>query len=232
MTDNFRKPTTRRPIALEAQHVEALRETVDQLRGEVAELRESRERLMLAADAERRTIERDLHDGVQQRLVALSVSVQLARQAAERVPAATATLLDELERDIRHAIEETTRLAEQIYPPLLEAGGLLAALRSAAVRLGGPVRIEVSSAAPCPPEVARTVYFCCVQALENGGAGASVSVHDVEGALAFEVVAAAPPARLDLLRDRVEALGGSLTTRSDPGGATFVTGSLPLSRWR
>jgi signal transduction histidine kinase len=230
MTDNFRKRTIRRSIALEAQDVEALRETVDRLRDEVAELRASRERLVLAADADRRKIERALHDGLQQRLVALSVRLQLARELADDDFPAAATILDEIERDVQQGIDETGRLAEQIYPPLLEAGGLLAALRSAAVSLGGSTRVEVTAAAAYPPEVARTVYFCCLDALEHGGAGATVTVHDVEGALAFEVFAAQPASGLDRLRDRVEALGGSLTTRSEPGGGTRLLGSLPLSR--
>jgi signal transduction histidine kinase len=230
MTDNYRKSTTRRSMALEAQHVEALRETVDRLRDEVAELRASRERLVLAAAGERRAIERDLHDGLQQQLVALATNLQLARRSADDDLAAAKALLDEMTRDVRQALDETGRLAQRIYPPLLEAGGLLTALRAAAVSLGLPTRFDVTARAGYPSEVAGTVYFSCVAALEGARTGATVTVRDEDGALAFDVVVDQPPSGLDLLRDRVEALGGSLTIGSEPGGGTYVAGSLPLSR--
>ena len=185
---------------------------------------------MLAADADRREIERDLHDGLQQRLVALSVNLQLARQLADDDVATAATLLDEMERDVQHAVDEMGRLAERIYPPLLEAGGLLAALRAAAVRIGGRTRVEVTAGAGIPLGVARTVYVCCVEALEHAGPAATVTVRDDGGNLAFEVVADEPPSGLDLLRDRVEALGGTLATRSEPGDGIHISGSFPLSR--
>jgi signal transduction histidine kinase len=223
--------------------VEALRETLDRLRHEVAELRASRERLVLASDADRRSIERDLHDGVQQHLVALAVNLELAGRLANADSCPAKALLDEMGRDVQQALEEAAQLAARIYPPLLEAGGLAAALRSAAVSAGVPASVEVTASATYPPEVAGTVYFCCLEALEHAGAGAraKVTVRDKEGALTFEVVeesaraAAAAPRpedRLDLLRDRIEALGGRLTIRSEPGGGTRVSGSLPLSRWR
>ncbi len=242
MTDNFRKSTTRRSIALEARHVEALRETLDRLRLEVAELRASRERLVLAADADRRRIERELHEGVQQHLVALAVNLQLESQLADSDPAAAKALLEEVGRDVQQALDETAQLAQRIYPPLLEAGGgLAAAVRSAAVSAGVPASVEVAAGASYPPEVAGTVYWCCLEALEHAGAGAraTVTVRDEEGALAFEVVedgarsagaADRSDAELDRLRDRVEALGGRLTIQSDPGRGTRVSGWLPLSR--
>jgi signal transduction histidine kinase len=210
------------------------------LRLEVAELRASRKRLVLAADADRRLIERNLHEGVQQQLVALAVNLQLASALADVDPAAKA-LLEEMERDVQQALDETARLAQGIYPMLLEAGGLAAALRSAAVSADIRVSIDVAAAASCPPEVVRTIYLCCVEALEHAGAGAraKVTVRDEEGALAFEVVeygarsAAAMDrsvSEFDRVRDRVEALGGRLTIRSAPGHGTTVSGSLPLSR--
>jgi signal transduction histidine kinase len=139
-------------------------------------------------------------------------------------------LLLEMEQDIQQALDETGRLAERVYPPLLEAGGLLAALRAAAVRVGGPTRFEVTAGAVYPPEVAGTVYFCCAEALEHGGAGATVTVQEEDGSLAFEIVTKEPPSGVDLLHDRAEALGGSLTIESEPDGRTRVSGSLPLSR--
>jgi signal transduction histidine kinase len=233
MTDNSRKgPTTRRSITLEARHVEALRETLDRQRLELADLRASRKRLVLAADADRRMIERDLHERVQQHLVGLAVNLQLAGESADADPAAAKALLQEMGRDVQQALDETAELAQRIYPPLLEAGGLAAALRSAAVRADIRVSLEVAGAR-YPPEVAAAIYWCCLEALEHAGAGAhaTVTVRAEEGAVAFEVVedGSRSDAGLDRLRDRVEALGGRLTIRSEPGNGTRVSGSLPLS---
>jgi signal transduction histidine kinase len=240
ITDNFQK-YHRRSITLEAQDVGTLRETLDRLRLEVAELHASRKRLVQAADAERRTIERELHEGVQQHLVGLAVNLQLANQLLDTDPAATKALLEELGRDVEQALDATAQLAQRIYPPLLDAGGLAAALRSAATSIGIPVTVEVEPAAGWPPEVVRTVYVCCLEALEHAGAEAraTVTVREEEGVISFEVLedgdhsvtaAAHSDAGLDRLRERVEALGGRLAVRSEPPRGTRLSGSLLLSR--
>jgi signal transduction histidine kinase len=238
MTDNFRKSSKQEAITLEVP-VETLQESLDRLSLEVEELRASRERLVLAADADRRRIERDLHDGPQQHLVALAANLQLARRLAYADPAAAKALIDEMGRDVQQALDEMGKLAHRIYPPLLEAGGLAVALRAAAVSVGVRTRIEVAAGAGYPPEVAGAVYFCCLEVLERAGDGAraTVTVRDEEGALSFEVVedgagsaATASAGLLDRLRDRVEALGGQLTVQSELGRGTRVSGSLPLSR--
>jgi signal transduction histidine kinase len=222
---------------VEALTGEALQETLDRLRLQVAELQASRRRLVAEAAADRRRLERDLHEGVQQHLVALAVNLQLARDATETDPAATRTLLDKLERDVQRALDETTQLAQRVYPPLLEAGGLAAALRAAAVSAGIRTSVEVTARASYPPELAWAIYASCLDALEHAGAATSVRVREESGALAFEVVerdgahpSARPAEALERLRDRVEALGGSLTVRPEPGGGTRLTGSLPLAR--
>ena len=144
-------------------------------------------------------------------------------------------------RDVQQALDETAQLAQRIYPPLLEAAGLAAALRSAVVSAGIPASVEIAPGASYPPEVAGTVYLCCLEALEHAGgwARATVKVRDEEDAVAFEVIgdgrhsaatAAGSDAALERLRDRVEALGGRLTIQSERGGGTRVSGSLPLSR--
>jgi signal transduction histidine kinase len=228
-------------ITLEARDVEALRETLDRVRLEVAELHASRKRLVQAADAEHRAIERDLHEGVQQHLVGVAVNLQLASQLVDTDPGAAKALLEEMGRDVQQALDETAQLAQRIYAPLLEAGGLAAALRSAAASIGITVSVEVEAAAGCPPDVVRTLYLCCLVALEHTGAEAraTVTVLKDEGVIAFEVVAdgarsVAAPARADVgfdrLRDRVEALGGRLTVWSEPRRGTRVSGSLPLSQ--
>jgi signal transduction histidine kinase len=219
-------------INLEARQVDVLRE-LDRLRIEIAGLRASRKRLALADDADRRRIERDLHEGVQQHLVALAANLQLAAGLLDADPTAAKTLLEEMGRDVQLALDETGKLAHRIYPPLLEAGGLAAALRSAAVSANAPTRIDVEAGVAYPPEVAGAVYFCCLELLERAAAGAkvAVTVRDEGGTLVFEVVAdcANSDAELLRLRDRVEALGGRLTIRSESGRRTRVVGSLPLS---
>ena len=152
---------------------------------------------------------------------------------ADADPAAAKALLDEMGRDVQQALDETGELAHRIYPPLLEAGGLTAALRAAAASAGRPTQIEVTAGGRYAPEVAGAVYFCCLEALERlgDGARARVTVREEEGALAFEVVDdGGSEAGLERLRDRVEALGGRLTILSEPGCGIRVSGSLPLSR--
>jgi signal transduction histidine kinase len=234
MTDNFQKSTTRRSIALEDRRVEKLRDRLDRLRLEVEELRASRKRLVLVADADRRRIERHLHGGVQQHLVALAVNLQLAGPLVDADPAAAKELFEEMGRDVQQALDETAQLAQRIYPPLLDARGLAAALRSAAVSAGVPASVKVAAGMSYPPEVAWTVCLCWLEALKHAGdeARATVTVRQEEGELAFEIVedGARSDAGLERLRDRVEALGGRLTMRSQRGHGTRVSGSLPLSR--
>lgn len=220
-----------------------LREELDLLRSEVEELRASRKRLVLAADVERRRIEHALHVGVQQHLVALAVNLQLAGTLAAADLAGTQALLEEMARDVEQALEEAGQLAQLIYPALVQAGGLAAALRSAAARAGISVRIDVEAGASYPPAVLLTVFSCCIAVLEQAGAGvrATVAVGEQEGALAFSVEVMEHGARsaeaarpldpgLERLRDRVEALGGRLTIEPEPGGGVRLAGSLPLSR--
>ena len=165
-------------------------------------------------------------------MVALAVNLQLAGQSADADPAAAKALLDEMGRDVQQALDETRQLAQRIYPTQLEAGGLAAALRSAAASAGIRASLDVAAGARFPPELAAAVYWCCLEALEHAGAGAraTVTVREVGGTVAFEVVVAGAgsDAGLDRLPDRVEALGGRLAIRSDRGG-TRISGSLPLS---
>jgi signal transduction histidine kinase len=138
-----------------------------------------------------------------------------------------------MERDVQQALDEMRKLAHRIYPPLLEAGGLAAALRSAAMSANVPTRINVVAGVAYRPEIAGAVYFCCLDVLETAAAGtsAAVTVCDEDGALAFEVVADCVDVDADLrgLGDRVEALGGRLTIRSRAGRGIRVAGSIPLS---
>jgi signal transduction histidine kinase len=204
-------------------------EELEDLRADVAALRASRERLVLAADADRRRIERELHGGVQQHLVALAMRLQLAESALDSDAEGANAVFDEIGRDVQDALDEAARLAQRIYVPLLELG-LAAALRAAAVSAGVPASVEVSAGSTCPPATLHTVYTCWREALEHPGEGVpAIVVREDAGALVFEVVrAAGPSAQVEALRDRVEALGGALTVRPEPGGRARVSGSLPL----
>jgi signal transduction histidine kinase len=205
---------------------------LDGVRLEIAELQASRMRLTLAADAERRSTERALHDGVQQQLVGLAANLDLAAASVSVDPAAAQRLLGEMRRDVQQALEETRKLAHSIYPPLLEAGGLTVALREAAVNADVPIRIDVTTDGACPPAIAGIVYFCCLDVLERTEARTTVSVtvREEEGTLAFEIVADCDVDAELPSRDRVEALGGRLTIRQEADHQTRVTGSLPLAR--
>jgi signal transduction histidine kinase len=224
MTDNFRQQAGRGPIlqagwAAESSEDEGLRATL--------------RRLVLRADADRRAIERDLHAGVQQYLVALAVEVQLAAQAADSDPATARALLEELARDVQRAVDETALLAQRIYPGTLEAGGLAVLLRSAASTAGGDASVDVAAGSDVPAEVAMTVYLCWLDALGRAGGErrATIKVRETEDALDFDVLAdgAQSGGSPDWLQDRVEALGGSVTITRRTGRVS-VSGSLPLRR--
>ena len=192
-------------------------------------------RLVLAADDDRRRIERELHDGVQQDLVGLAVNLQRARRLIATDPVAAAALVDEMRCDAHEALDRSRALAQRIHPPQLEAGGLLAALRSAAASVRVPTRIDVAADGSVPPEVAATVYLCCVAALDHfhDRTSAAITVREEDGSLAFEVVAddaGREPADDDLIamRDRVEALGGRLSVGPAPGGRIRIAGALSI----
>ena len=199
---------------------------------EIESLRASRRRLVRAADADRRRIERDLHNGVQQHLVALAVNVQLAGRLADTDPAAAKTLLEQLERDVQETLDATAQLAQRIYPPLLEPRGLAAVLRSAAAVAGVAASVNVAAGLNYPPEDAASIYSCWQEALETVDAErASITVRDDGAALDVEIVARGGQAHpgLERLRDRVEALGGRLTTTLGPTTPEIrISCALPL----
>ena len=206
--------------------------TLAGLRREIDALRASRTRLALRADAERRGIERALHEGVQQDLVGLAANLQVLASSLDSDPGAARTLLDELQRETRRALTELQELATRIFPPLLEVGGLVAELRAAAIRAGVPARIGVDADASCPPEVAGALYFCALDVFERTPAGTpvAVSVRGGEGAIAFEVIADRDLGTERLAsQDHLEALGGRVTITAGEDRIT-VAGSLPLSR--
>ena len=202
-----------------------------------------RARIGAAADAERRTIERALHDGVQQDLIALVVGLQLLRRVSEADVTARLTALDQLEHELHEALDHVRELAERIYPSVLHPRGLADALRSAASKVGVPVRLVAVANRRYPPDIEAAVFFCCREVIENTAvhagreARAAVHIQDEDGVLKFEIVdegagfdpmIRAPGPGLTHVRDRVEALGGELTIESEPGRGTRVAGMIPL----
>jgi signal transduction histidine kinase len=241
-------PTLARQVGLALNNVRlgsALEASLDELQLQADELRASRARVVAAADAERRRIERDLHDGAQQHLVALAVNLRLARELAESDPAGARAVLDELAGDVHEALEEIRDLAHGIYPQLLVDRGLSEGLRAAVLRAPALARLEAGAIGRYPPEVEATVYFCSLEALQNVGkhagadARATLRVWEEQGGLHFEVAddgSGFDPrteprgSGLTNMSDRLGALGGRLSVVSAPGDGTRVAGAVPLRR--
>jgi signal transduction histidine kinase len=208
----------------------------------IEELRASRQRLVAAQDEERRKIERNLHDGAQQQLVALSVQLNLLEGMIERDPAKAKTLAGQLGSGVGAALEDLRDLARGIYPPLLADKGLREALESQIRRAALPVQIDVDGIGRYAPEVEATVYFCALEALQNvakyaGATEASISLGESEGFLRFAVAddgagfdagSTSYGTGLQGMADRLDAIGGTLTVQSAPGRGTTVAGRVPV----
>jgi PAS domain-containing protein len=222
-------------LALENERLEA------QLRSSQRELRASRLRLLSAADHERRRIERDLHDGAQQRLMALGIQLQLVADVVEIDPTTAAGRLRELTDQVDDAVDEVRSLARGLVPPTLVERGVADALHEAAVSSPLPAAVEAPELGRYAAEIESAVYFCCLEALQNAAKHA-VGAHSVtvqlweDGHLRFEVRddGAGLPDRPDRgagltnMRDRIGAVGGRLTIESARGDGTCVAGAVPL----
>ena len=205
------------------------------------ELKRSRARIAAGAAQERRRIERDLHDGAQQRLVALRIELGLAEDLVRSDPERGVARLRELERGLDDALEELRALAHGVYPPLLADRGLVEALRAAAARSIIPVELAAHGVGRFRPEVESAVYFCILEALQNAlkhARGARRVVVRVDSGprdqLQFSVRddgAGTPSLRagagITNMRDRLAAVGGDVEVASTPRVGTVVRGSVP-----
>ena len=211
---------------------EELRDVVARLEGEVADLRASRRRLAEAAVSERHAIERELHDGVQQHLVALAVDLQQLAGLIDVDQSAAKVLLGEMRANTRAALEEATRLATRTYPAIADGRGLVAALRSAANDAGVAGLVEVSGDAEYPPDVTAALYWTWVDAISGAAQGSEAGIRALPSAdgLAFDVTVAwrVPDGRVETLRDRIEALDGRLGVDDLHDGGTRLQAWLPL----
>jgi signal transduction histidine kinase len=211
-----------------------------QLHERVDDLRDARARIIAAADAERRRIERDLHDGAQQRLVALSLTLGMAESRLRTDPAGAAPLVSQAREEARLAVQELRELASGIHPALLSERGLGPALEALAARAPVPTSVEGVPAARLPAAVEATAYFVTAEALTNvakyaGATSAAVSLAAEHGRLRL-IVRDDGAGGADLsagrglrgLRDRVDALDGTFEVESPPGLGTSVNAQIPL----
>jgi signal transduction histidine kinase len=206
------------------------------------DLRASRQRLVAAQDDERRRIERNLHDGAQQHLVALKVKLGLAEMAAEPTSKVRG-MITQLKADADEALTTMRELARGIYPPLLASDGLPAALRAQARRMTIPIDLDLADVPRQPREVEAAIYFCCLEALQNVSKYADATrvrlrLWSEASRLAFRVEdngrgfdpsQVTTASGIQNMRDRLETLGGSLEVRSEPGKGTSVEGTLPIA---
>jgi signal transduction histidine kinase len=221
----------------------ALQNTLDELRAQAEALRESRARIVASGDAERRKLERNLHDGAQQSLVALAVSLRLVRDMLGEEPEAAGQMLDQVAEDLKVTIRELRDLAHGIYPPLLADNGLAQALTATVSRSPLAVTVTAPGIGRYSADVEAAVYFCCLEALQNAakhapGASVEVRVWEESGGLLFSVSDDGPGFDVARARaghgytnmaDRLGAIGGSVRWHSEPGLGSTVQGSVPLT---
>jgi signal transduction histidine kinase len=215
---------------------EALMDTIEQLRA-------SRQRLVAAQDEERRKLERNLHDGAQQQLVALTMKLRLLQQFVDRDPPKAKSLAEDLQAQATSALEDLRDLARGIYPPLLADQGLVVALQSQARRSAVALTVEGDHVGRYAKETEAAIYFACLEALQNvakyaQASRAEVRLSEEHGRVRFEVsddgVGFDPSTTsygtgLQGIADRLAAAGGDVAVSSTPGRGTVVTGSIPVS---
>jgi signal transduction histidine kinase len=216
---------------------------LEQIAVQAAELRASRQRIVTAQDEERRRLERNIHDGAQQHLVALAVKLRLAKTAIAADPERGRTMLEEIGGEIDGALDTLRALALGIYPPLLEEQGIAPALAAQYMRSGLPVRMDADATGRYPIEIEAAVYFAALEALQNAAKYAearaiAIAIQPADGELRFSVrddgVGFDPAIKgegsgLAGIRDRLAVFGGDATIESVPGRGTVVRGRVPIS---
>ena len=207
----------------------------------IEELRESRRRIVSAQDERAKALERNIHDGAQQQLVALAVKQRLAASLVRQDPDKAAEILAELQTETADALDDLRDLARGIYPPLLADKGLAVALEAQARKALISTEVQADSIGRYPQEVEAAVYFCCLEALQNATkyAGASkmnLRLWERDGDLVFSAAddgrgfdkqAASLGAGLQNMSDRISALGGTLEVTSQPGAGVTIIGRIP-----
>ncbi len=208
----------------------------------IEEVRASRQRLVAAQDEERRKIERNLHDGVQQQLVALNVQLGLLGKVADRDPGKVPAMAEQLQGRATEALEDLRDLARGIYPPLLADQGLAAALAAQARKAAVPTTVTSDGIARYDQAIESAVYFCSLEALNNvakyaNATNAAIELAQADGHVrfvvrddgtGFDTGTTTFGTGLQGMADRLDAVGGSLRVESAVGAGTTVIGTVPL----
>jgi signal transduction histidine kinase len=235
-----------RQVGLALHNVEldnALQASLDDVRAANDELRRSRARIVAAGDAERRKLERNLHDGAQQHLVALAVNLRLVRDIVADDPDGAGEMLGMLADSVKDTIEELRALAHGIYPPLLVDSGLGEALRAAASRSPLDVEVEAAGVGRQSAEVEAAIYFCCLEAMQNAAKHAPeshvvlrivedderVSFRVADDGPGFDPATAVAGHGYTNMSDRLGAIGGEVTWASAPGQGSTISGWVPAA---
>jgi len=244
-------------ISVRMPRAEPLSEAGERLIGDVAsqaglvlsnarlieELRASRQRIVAAQDQARRRLERNIHDGAQQQLIALAMKLRLMSGMVGKDPDKERRLADQLVAETQDALENLRDLARGIYPPLLQDKGLVSALEAQARKSPVPVTVQADGVGRYAQDVEAAVYFCTLEAIQNAAKYAdattvTVRLSDGDSRLTFDVTddgAGFDPSAnghgsgLQGMADRLEALGGRLEVRSEIGRGTMIGGSLPVT---
>jgi signal transduction histidine kinase len=215
----------------------------EQLTERLEELRASRRRIVSAQDDQRRRIERDIHDGAQRRLLAISAGLTQAEALAGLDPDRERALVIQIKDETRDALAGLRELARGVYPPLLADQGLPAAIAAHAGKAPQPVSLDTDGIGRYPPDVETAVYFCCVEALQNASrhapaAAVRIRLGESDGTVAFKVEDDGPGfdssrgrsgLGLQHMSDRLAALGGSLHIDARPGAGTAIAGRVPVT---
>ena len=223
-------------IALKGQRL------TEEVESSLRELHESRARIASSADGERRRIERNLHDGAQQRLVALRIQLELTEDLVEQDAELCVQKLHALGEEVGVALEEIRALAGGVYPSLLEERGLSEALRAATLKLVIPTSFESDGVGRYSPDIESAVYFCCSEAMQNavkhasGADAIAVALGEHDGlwftvsddGAGFDSEVSPPGTGLTNMRDRMAAVGGELSIRTTAGAGTVVAGRVGL----
>jgi signal transduction histidine kinase len=221
----------------------AVMESRAELAGQADELRRSRARVVAATDRERRRIERDLHDGAQQRLIGIGLGLSRAKEICVVDAPVAAGMLDTLRHELRIAHDELRSLAQGVYPPVLTEHGLEAALQSAADRCPLPVTVALADVGRHHPDVEAALYFCCVEALQNaakhsraqqvhlacGVDGATLWISVRDDGIGFDAATSSGGRGIVNLRDRLGAIGGTLEVKSERDAGVTVRGLVPVN---
>ncbi|MFT5201329.1 MAG: signal transduction histidine kinase [Candidatus Aldehydirespiratoraceae bacterium] len=230
-------------LRLSVEANEGLQVSQAQIASQAELLRLSRSRIVAAADHERRRIERDLHDGAQQRLVGLSLQISLTKELVSSDPAAARDTLDRIRDEVRHAQEEMRALVRGLYPPVLTQHGLGPALRAMVGQLENPLRADINDVPRMDPGREAAVYFLCLEAVQNvlkhAGSNAVISVSLCEEAddmilivedngTGFDLTVDRTGAGIQNMEDRMGAAAGSIDIQSTPGIGTSVAARIPL----